>query len=417
MKSVRNADSPRSSRLLRPQLAEKPKREEDVHGHRPRVAILHNFPTPYRVELFERLLSDDNLEVMIAFTGLPRENRPTWPSRIKSRDHRIRFLTGIGIPIYGRTEDRVFLNFGLDEVFRWKPDVILLYGFNDPTNVLISLLCVRRRIPYVLFTEISYRWNTGVAARVLRPLISYIVRHATHLAPASKSASAFFRRMGADEDSLTIVPCVPDIQRLTDIGKKHRLIKDELRKEFAIEGKFVVLFVGRLQPYKGIMELLEGIDLISKEVPDVLLLIVGTGPLNDIVRQKCQRNPAHSRFLSTVDEATLHKLYSVSDLHVMPSWSEAYGVVCAEALAFGVPSVVTRSSGCSDLVIDGVNGFLIDSGSPLSIAQAIKKAYDDPSRLTAMSNAAEEEIKKANMDAVADSVKGIVRMAVTRDPD
>jgi glycosyltransferase involved in cell wall biosynthesis len=376
-----------------------------------KVVILHNFPTPYRLEMFRRLLDDEELDLRIAFTGRPKENRPTWSTSINDHKERISFMPGVGIPVHGKFEDRVFLNFGLDRLLRWNPDVVLLFGFSDPTNIIMSKLCSMRKIPYVLFAEMSYVWNTGIAAKVFRPLIASMIRGASHLVPASESAAAFFRAMGAKGDRVTIIPCVPDLERLATIRAANLASRDDIARRFGLEGKFIVMYVGRLQPYKGIVEMFDGLDKVIEQTPGVCLVVAGTGPLEDYVRLRCLKNPSHLKYVGMVDDQTLHSLYTIANLHIMPSWSEAFGVVCAEALAFGVPSIVTRTSGCSDLITNEVNGFLIDPKSADAIAEAVTKALENPKRLEAMGDEALCRIQKLSMEEIASSVKRIILSA------
>ena len=358
------------------------------------------------------MLGDTDLDVRVSFTGRPSRNRPSWPSTLREDDGRTSFIDGIGLPIHGRNEDRIFLNLGLCRLLDWDPDVVLLFGYSDPTNILLSMLCIRRKIPYILFAEVSQEWGRRLFARVSKPIIKHMVRNARGLVPASRSAAAFFAKMGGSEIPMTIVPCVPDLARLRRIRSGIEPEKMDIRRRQELEGRFIVIYVGRLQPYKGLRELFDGMDQALRREDNLALVIVGAGPMEDYVRERCSRDPGHLKYLGAVDDDSLHTLLSISDLHVMPSWSEAFGVVCSEALAFGVPSVVTRTSGCSDLIEEGVNGFLIDPRSSASIARAILKAHGDPHLLGSMKIAASKKAELLDMNAIAGAVKDAIIAAV-----
>ena len=378
------------------------------------MAILHNLPAPYRLQLFEHLLGDVDLEMRLFFTGRPKSNRPLWRAGFHRGDSRIAWLPEISLPLRGRSVDRITLNFEIGRVFEWKPDVLLLYGYQDITNLIAAVACMARRIPYILSSEISYVWTSTVAGRMYRPVASLVVRKATCLAAGSKSCADFFMSLGANPKGMKIIPPVPDVEALAARSDQLRNRFDEIRRRFQLQNRFVVLFVGRLIDSKGIPELFDALGIAIKKDPKVTLVVVGNGPMEEFVRDRCAVYPQNSVFVGSVDDETLLELFVASDLHILPSWAEAYGVICAEALACGVPSVVTRTSGCSDLIIDGVNGLLIEPRNSGAIADSILKISLNSALHARMKESARTGLEGLTMADLHKSLKELITLARSR---
>jgi len=379
---------------------------------RKKVAVVHTFPTPYRIPLFERLLNDQELDVRIFFTDRPASLRPGISFGALGSDERVIALPEIGFPPFKRGDDKIRINAGLARVFAWKPDVILIYGYNEPTNLLAIMLCVLHRVPYVLFAEASYVEERSLRRRIFAPFLSQIIRHAACLGPASSSCAAFFRSMGCEDSQMVIVPCLPDVQSIQAMSNEARQRTAETRRKLRVEGKTVLVFIGRFLKCKGLKEMFEALDIARLHQPDVVLVIGGYGLEEKYVKTQCDLRPENSRYFGFVQGVgQLCELFSVADLHLMPSWYEGYGVVCAEALSCGVPSIITRSCGCADVVIDGVNGFIVEPRDPDGLADGILKTISDPDRLAMMKRMANVTVKDLTMDVLYAKLKSLITLA------
>lgn len=374
-----------------------------------KLAIVNNFPTPYRIPIFDKFADDPAFETRIFLTGTKRHTRETWIlNDSKTREHIVQ-LQGIGIQIHDESADRVFFNPGFSRITNWKPDVVLILGYKDITNWIVALICRLRRIPYILVADVTSQGGKTVSGRLSLPLVRWIVSNASHLIPSSKSGDAFLLTHGGSPDKTTVIPNVPDISRLFEISNQMHARGTQTRKEFGLIGKFVVFFVGRLTEYKGIRELLEAIDMASRVEQNLGLLIVGDGPLRPEVEGFSRNHPQSAKFVGPVDEETLHRLYAIADVHVMPSHAEAFGLVCPEAMAFGVPSIVTRTSGCADLIVNGENGLLIEPRDASGLSAAILKLASDPTMLAKMRTNASKTAASITSDRIQRQIKEIVQ--------
>ena len=376
-----------------------------------RVTVVHNLPAPYRLPIFEKLLDDPELDVRIFFTGKPRSNRPFWSADFRVQDPRIVYLPEVAFPLRGKSADKININFSIGQIFSLRPDVLLLDGYQDPTNLIVAVICWIKKIPYILSAEISYVWTSTLTARLFSRVVGQVVRRAAYLTPSSNSCAAFFQHLGGNSSRMRVIPLLPDVQRLASVSSSKRGRHEEIRAKYGLDKKFVVLYVGRFEDYKGIRELFVAMDQVVSQDPNVCFVFIGNGSLENEVREKCELSPDSSLYAGSVDDDKLLDLLSIADIHVMPSWHEAYGVVAAEALSCGVPSIVTKYSGCRDLVIDGMNGFVIEPKDPGAITRSILALSSNPALAERMKRSAAVSMNGLSIESLYASLKMSILLA------
>lgn len=143
--------------------------------------------------------------------------------------------------------------------------------------------------------------------------------------------------------------------------------------------------VGRIQPLKGVDIALEAAALITDVVPDFRLSVIG-GASGDTGEDELARlwSRAAERdldgvvdFLPPVPHSELARYYRASDVVMLPSRSESFGLVAAEAQACGIPVVAARVGGLEHVVADGRSGILVDGWDPADHAEAVVSVVTD----------------------------------------
>ncbi len=140
-----------------------------------------------------------------------------------------------------------------------------------------------------------------------------------------------------------------------------------------------LLFVGQLVQRKGVHHLFAALKSIPQSAYS-LTMVCRSVP--DPVLKKMV--PEHADLRPGVSAKELAALYRESDLFVMPSLVEGFGIVYAEALAHGLPIVCTENTGMADLVTDGVDGFVVQVGNREALAALLDRCISDPKGLLAM---------------------------------
>lgn len=144
--------------------------------------------------------------------------------------------------------------------------------------------------------------------------------------------------------------------------------------EEELQNKKVVIYAGKLTQMKAVDVLLQAVKLYEKRLPSTMTIIVGDGEERTLLEEMVKELNLHSvRFLGNVDQNTLRGLYNVSDISVVPSRREAFGLVALEAMACGIPVVATNSGGLPDFVNDEV-GVLVRPEDPADLADGIMTA-------------------------------------------
>jgi phosphatidyl-myo-inositol dimannoside synthase len=150
-------------------------------------------------------------------------------------------------------------------------------------------------------------------------------------------------------------------------------------------GKLRILFVGRLVERKGADDLLTSFAQLSKEMPDVLLEVVGDGPDMGRLKELATALGVRDRvvFFGTLRGRALHERFAVADVVAMPSRRtasdvEGFGTVFLEAGAFGKPSIGTLSGGIPDAIVEGETGFLVEERDTEALLDALRKTLMDP---------------------------------------
>jgi glycosyltransferase involved in cell wall biosynthesis len=167
----------------------------------------------------------------------------------------------------------------------------------------------------------------------------------------------------------------------------------------------VVGFVGRIEPRKGVLDLIAAAPAIRAASPGAEVVIVGDDPWDafpDYLAQvRAARDVVHVPWHDNAPGLMRH-----FDVLVAPSHQEPFGTVISEAMAVGTPVVATRVGGLAEVVDDGVTGLLVEPGEPGALAAAV---LDVLKRREAMSGAARQAAQRFGADAYAERVEALIR--------
>lgn len=375
-----------------------------------RTAIVHNFPTSYRLPLFELFSNEENYEVKVFFTGgspAHRKDRQTKDSTVQWE-----ILPGIALKIFGSGQDSMNINLDIRPIISFGPDVVLIYGYLDWTSYFVALWCRLRRIPYLLFAEVTYN-SSSLSSLLIRPFVRALSHGASGIGAGSNNTADYFRKLGTPPEKIHLVRCIPDLDSLrTEIQQRKDMLSN-LRSTLGVQNKIVVLYIGRLTNSKGLFDLIEAFSITKQHRNDLQLVICGTGPLIEQVKIKAHEvNPVDINVLGFVPRERLVDWLSVTDVHIMPSWSEALGLVVLEALASGIPSITTSTSGAEEFIKEGINGYIVPPRNPEALAKAILAAVEDPVRLKRMKEAAMHSVEGINYREVLHQLENAINIAI-----
>lgn len=166
------------------------------------------------------------------------------------------------------------------------------------------------------------------------------------------------------------------------------LVNEEIRRR---EDDLLMLYVGRIEPVKGLGRIIDGLDVLRVEQPDLFkrfkLIVIGGGRLDGefktnkeiaLIRKRLneQDMPDKILFLGSKEQEELYKYYSAADALLLPSLYESFGLVVGESLSCGTPVLVSNVGEMGAFVQEGKNGFTFAAENPSSFADVMTRFAD-----------------------------------------
>jgi len=228
----------------------------------------------------------------------------------------------------------------------------------------------QKRVPRVITTLHGTDITLLGADRSYKEIVAFSIAQSDGVTAVSDSLKAdTYRELGHTRD-IRVIPNFVDVE---DTKKREC---GELRATFAPGGEKLVIHVSNFRPVKRVGAVIEVFRQVHAAVPSRLLM-VGDGPdLPDAAAQVRAAGLSDAvRFLG--DQEQVVQLLSASDLFLMPSAQESFGLAALEAMACEVPVVASRVGGVPELVADGVTGFLFPPDDLEAMAKAAIRLLSD----------------------------------------
>lgn len=227
---------------------------------------------------------------------------------------------------------------------------------------------------------------------------------------------------GADVSKAVIVPPGVDLERFSPIPL------EEARQQIGVPAEDgMILFVGRIEPLKGVDTLLRAITILragcSEESPCLYLVIIGGDP-DDPAHENAEMERLKQMrielgiedvvtFLGAKDQDSLQYYYSAAEVVVMPSHYESFGMVALEAMACGTPVIASEVGGLAFLVQDGETGYHVEDQNATELAGKLSLLLEDPDLRGRMSRQAVTYSQAFAWQKIADQLLAAFEPLVT----
>lgn len=205
---------------------------------------------------------------------------------------------------------------------------------------------------------------------------------------------------GAAHSKIKVVPPGVDLDLFKPADKA------QARRALNIAEDRVALYVGRIEPLKGIDILLRAAKLLDARA-NTRFVIVGGGPEDAAELQRLKALAARLRiqdmvtFTGAVEQERLPAYYNAADVMALPSYYESFGLAALEAMACATPVVVSKVGGLQTFIEHGRAGYLIPRQCPEPFARALDALLADPALAAAMGSAARRKASKMSWDRTA----------------
>ena len=220
------------------------------------------------------------------------------------------------------------------------------------------------------------------------------------IAFSSHERDAMVRLYGADARKVSLVPCGVDLEVFRPLDHKS------VRSRLGLNGEKILLYVGRVEPIKGLDLLVETAAQMDFS-EGVRMMVVGADVNGDRemdrVKQLAKERDLEDKidFVGQVDHDDLPLYYNAADVCVVPSYYESFGLVALESMACGTPVVATRVGGLSTIIHHGHTGYLKSWRCPEAFANSVEMIISSDGLQQSMGEAARKRAEGMGWDNVA----------------
>lgn len=289
----------------------------------------------------------------------------------------------------------------LKAIQSFKPDVVNLTGYYDLASWAVLFYCKIKRIKTILSNESTA--NDHSRNGLKESIKSLIIKQFDGYFNFGTLSKNYLLTLGANPKKMLVNRNCVDNKVLNEIYQKYLLQRNDTQNTLKLNSKNFI-FVGRLIDYKNLYLFLEAFGIAkSKSKNDWGVIILGDGDLKEDLKQFVKNsNTQNVSFQKGVSWQQVPEYLALSDVLVLPSYSEPWGLVVNEAMACGLPVIVSEKCGCAiDLVKNGQNGFTFSPYDKELLIQIILKFMNHEVDLKRMGMVSEEIIQEYSPENVA----------------
>lgn len=372
-----------------------------------RLVILTEIISPYRIPLFNDLATHPEIDLHVIFLAETDTTLRAW----QVYKDEIRFSYEV-LPSWRRRFGRHnwLLNRGVvGALVRSAPDVILCGGYNYVASWQSLRWAKRKRVPFVLWSESNARdlRRGRVAVELLKD--AFLRRCSGFVVPGQAAQEYLCADKKVKAEMVFIAPNAVDNDLFAAAAAAARNNADAHRRDLNLPQRYF-LFAGRLVREKGVFELLSAYAKLEAPVRgQVGLVFAGDGAVRQQLEQQAASiSPGVIRFAGFAQREQLAIYYALADALVLPTYADTWGLVVNEAMACGLPIVLSQAAGCAaELVRENWNGLLVATRDIPSLSQAMQMLAQQPELCATMGANSANLISHF---APKDWSEGIVRM-------
>lgn len=356
-----------------------------------KVLILTTIMAPYRINLFNEL--GKYCELTVCFEQKNENSRNSnWFSNI------IHNFQPIMLKHWDKGINRIKYDI-FNQFKKTKYDLAIAYEYSTLTSILFIIMCKINKIPYLINSDGNF-----INSHLIKDIVKrFLISGAAGCLASGKYAKEYFLFYGAREEDIyfhnfTSLYADDILSEPIDPEKKIRLRN---RLQLSRYSK-IVITVGRFIRSKRIDVLISAWEHLPS---DWLLVIVGEGELeHDYKRQVEDASLANVIFTGHLKAEKLKEYYLASDLFVLPTELDVWGLVVNEALSSGLPVITTdKCIAGLELITDGHNGYISSVGDVESLSTKIKDILLDEKKYPLFSTNALNSIKNYTYESVSSS--------------
>jgi glycosyltransferase involved in cell wall biosynthesis len=361
-----------------------------------KLVILQSILAPYRIPLFANIARTPGVELLLLLSARS-EKRRQWNIDYDKLPFRYEWVPGATLGV--NYEREIQISYGLwGALARFRPDAIVCSGFSFQTAVSVAYKAASGAKLVI--------WNEGYRHRR-----RWLRRGLVRWADACLAAGSLSRRnlvgLGVPPERIhTAYNCV-DVDFFAAKAQRYR------GERSPGDGHApVVLFVGYFVERKGVWDLVRAFESVQARLPEARLELVGDGPLKPTLMDYCSMRQLKVSFPGYVQQENIAAHYARASVFALASHRDNSPLVLVEALACGVPIVVSDAVGSMpDLVEPGCNGYSFRCGDAAGLSERLVEILADESLQTRLAQGARLSSEKYRVEVTARAfLKPILRL-------
>jgi glycosyltransferase involved in cell wall biosynthesis len=291
-----------------------------------------------------------------------------------------------------------------------RPDLVQVAGWGHPCSISAIFAAFALGIPVVADHDTWRTASSGLRALARRAVIGEVFRRISCFAPGGARQACYLRDSGVAAQRIRTINMSVDVAAIRAFHAGDPDAGRGLRDRLGIApDATVVLFVGRLVARKGLGDLLDAWGAVSAVEPGARLLIVGDGEERGRIEAAAAQDPS-IRPLGRLGGDDVWRVYAAADLVAAPSRFEPWGLIVNEAMASGIPAIVTDAFGCvGDLARHEETALVVPAAAPDRLAQAMLRLMRDVALRRLLADGASRVIGDWTIEAEAARLASIWR--------
>lgn len=340
-----------------------------------KILFITTIPSPYRVDFFNELGKRCELTVLFE-KNKSDERNASW------ENYKFDNFNGIILKGVKTSKNKAFCPF-IIKFLKQSWDFIVCCNMSTLTGIFEMFYMHLKKIPYIIeadgaLLDIKKR---GLKEKIKKMLIS----NSFKCFSSSRTTDEYFEYYGANRENIIRYPFTSVKEENIIKNEISNSMKMELKKQYNVKEEKIVLGIGRLIKMKGFEYLIKAFNMIQPN-NNVGLYIIGGNQRNLYENLISEENKNNIHFIDFLPKEKVYDYCKLSDIFVLPTLSDAWGLVINEALANGLPVITTNKCVAGlEMVKDDFNGYIVPIKNYDEIYKKINCILDNDTKRKKMS--------------------------------
>ena len=252
-------------------------------------------------------------------------------------------------------------------------DAVLVTGWYLKAFWQVVAACKLYGVPVLIRGDSILSNNKSLIKKSIKKVLYPIILNFFDLfLSVGQNNRKYLQYYGVDNKKIIFIPHFIDQEYFRHNAESSNNLKRELNISSSAT---ILLFVGKFLELKRPMDILEAMNRLRSDNVEVEAIFVGSGKLEEEMKVFCLQNTnLKVHFVGFKNQSEVPKYYNISDILILPSSSETWGLVVNEAFSLLTPAIVSNQVGCMpDLIASGLTGDVYECGDSVALAEKIKK--------------------------------------------